>query len=98
MCYGRHKIQQDFAAMTLLTPFRSAKHSTRTVAVLSGQARTVRGLGSDGSRPGAGLSPLPDGRTVRALGAGRSARTQRRRPGSRTREGPHRGGEIPGDV
>jgi hypothetical protein len=26
-----------------------------------------------------GLSPLPDGRTVRALGAGRSARTQRRR-------------------
>ena len=26
----------------------------RTVAVLSGQARTVRGLGPDGPRPGAG--------------------------------------------
>jgi hypothetical protein len=31
----------------LLTPFWSAKHSTRTVAVLSGQARTVRGQGPD---------------------------------------------------
>jgi hypothetical protein len=35
----------------LLTPFRSAKHSTRTVAVLSCQARTVRGTGPDGPRP-----------------------------------------------
>jgi hypothetical protein len=63
--------------------------------------------GADCPRPGAGRSvawcaaraSLPDGRTVRALGAGRSARTQRRRkssaaPGSRSREGPRRGGEI----
>jgi hypothetical protein len=58
----------------MLTPFRSVKHSTRTVAVLSDQARTVRGLGPDGPRPGArarvscltaGRS-APWGRTVRA--------------------------------
>jgi hypothetical protein len=65
----------------------------------------------DCPRPGAGQSAawcaarasLPDGRTVRALGPGRSARTQRRRkspaaPGSRSREGPRRGGEILGGV
>jgi hypothetical protein len=67
--------------------------------------------GADCPRPGAGRSAawcaagasLPDGRTVRALGAGRSARTQRRRkspaaPGSRSREGPRRGEEILGGV
>jgi hypothetical protein len=67
--------------------------------------------GADCPRPGAGRSAtwcaarasLPDGRTVRALGAGRSARTQRRwkspaAPGSRSREGPRRGGEILGGV
>jgi hypothetical protein len=66
---------------------------------------------ADCPRPGAGRSAawcaagasLPDGRTVRTLGAGRSARTQRRRkspaaPGSRSREGPRRGGEILGGV
>jgi hypothetical protein len=51
----------------------------------------------------AARASLPDGRTVRALGAGRSARTQRRwkspaTPGSRSREGPRRGGEILGGV
>jgi hypothetical protein len=51
----------------------------------------------------AARASLPDGRTVRALGAGRSACTQRRResptaPGSRSREGPRRGGEILGGV
>ena len=67
--------------------------------------------GADGPRPGAGrsatwcrsLGPLPDGRTVRALrpdgprvrrGGGRSPAA----PGSRSREGPHRGGEILGVV
>jgi hypothetical protein len=67
--------------------------------------------GADCPRPGAGRSAawcaarasLPDGRTVRALGVGRSARTQRRRkspaaPGSRSWEGPRRGGEILGGV
>jgi hypothetical protein len=51
----------------------------RTVAVLSGQARTVCGLGPDGPRPGAGAESSarrPDGPRP---GAGRSARTQRRR-------------------
>jgi hypothetical protein len=43
-----------FAQWHLLTPFWSAKHSTTTVAVLSSQARTVRGQGPDGPRPGAG--------------------------------------------
>jgi hypothetical protein len=87
----------------VLTPFRSAKHSTRTVAVLSGQARTVRGLGPDGPRPGAGARFLcltagrsaPWGRTVRVRRGGGS---RRRRPGSRYREGPRRGGEILCDV
>jgi hypothetical protein len=88
----------------LLTPFRSAKHSTRTVAVLSGQARTVCGLGPDGPRPGAGAKVLcltagrftpwrPDGPRVR-----RGDGSHRRRPGSRSQEGPRRGGEILGDV
>jgi hypothetical protein len=50
-----------------------------------------------------GSGPLPDDRTVRALGAGRSARAQGRRklpaaPGSCSREGPRRGGEILGVV
>jgi hypothetical protein len=38
---------------SMLTPFRSVKHSTRTVVVLSSQARMVRGTGPDGPRPGA---------------------------------------------
>ena len=72
-------------------------------AVLSAQGRTVRGLGPDGPRPGARLGLLPDGRTVRALGPdgprvrrddGRSPTA----PGSRSREGPRRGGEILGVV
>jgi hypothetical protein len=64
----------------LLTPFWSTKHSTRTAAVLSGQARTVRDQGPDGPR-------------VRR-GGGRSPAA----PGSRSREGPRRGGEILGVV
>jgi hypothetical protein len=57
---------------SMLTPFWSAKHSTRTVAVLSGQARTVRGLGPDGPRPGTRAR-------VSCLMVGRSARVQGRR-------------------
>jgi hypothetical protein len=71
--------------------------------VLSAQGRTVRTQGPDGPRPGARLGFLSDGRTVRALGpdglrvhrgGGRSAAA----PGSRSREGPCRGGEILGVV
>jgi hypothetical protein len=66
------------------------------VAVLAAQARTVRGQGPDGSGLGAG-------RRVSCLTAGRSARAQGRRkspaaPGSHSREGPRRGGEILGVV
>jgi hypothetical protein len=59
----------------LLTPFRSAKHLIRTVAVPSAQGRTVRAQGPDGPRPGArrrcslvkhGRSAA-QGRTVRDL-------------------------------
>jgi hypothetical protein len=59
--------------------------------------------GADGPRPGARLGFLPDGRTVRALrpdgprvrkGGGRSPAA----PGSRSREGPRRRGEILGDL
>jgi hypothetical protein len=59
---------------SMLTPFWSAKHPTRTVAVLFGQARTVCGLGldgpPDGPRPGAGarVSYLMAGRSARAQG------------------------------
>jgi hypothetical protein len=42
-----------YLASSLLTPFRSAKHSTRTVAVPSAQGRTVRAQGLDGPRPDA---------------------------------------------
>jgi hypothetical protein len=46
---------------------RAGRSTTwREAAVLSGQARMVRGTGPDGPRPGAGLGFLPDDRTVRA--------------------------------
>jgi hypothetical protein len=67
--------------------------------------------GADGPRRRAGRSAtwcrssssLPDGRTVRALGPDgprvrRGGGNRRRRPGSRSREGPRRGGEILGVV
>jgi hypothetical protein len=81
---------------SMLTPFRSANHSTRTVTVLSGQGRTVRTQGPDGQRPGAGATVAarqPDGPHVRR-GDGGSPTA----PGSRSREGPRRGGEILGVV
>jgi hypothetical protein len=88
----------------MLTPFRSAKYSRRT----GGDALWS---GADGPRPAVGRSaawrrgkgPLPDGRTVRVLGpdgprvrrgGGRSPAA----PGSHSREGPRRGGEILGVV
>jgi hypothetical protein len=88
----------------VLTPFRSAKYSRRT----GGGALCT---GADGPRAGpdgpaawcAARASLPDGRTVRALGpdgprvrrgGGRSPAA----PGSRSREGPRRGGEILGVV
>ena len=69
----------------MLMPFWSAKHSTRTVAVLSSQARTVlsaqgrtvRAQGPDGPRPGARLGLLPDGRTVRAYAGATEDRRRR---------------------
>jgi hypothetical protein len=65
---------------------RSGRSATwREAAVLSGQARTVRGTGPDGPRPGAGarvpcLTPgrsAPSGRTVRACAG--AAEDRRRR-------------------
>jgi hypothetical protein len=51
--------------------FGSANHPIRTVAVLSAQARTVRGQGPDGPPPGtkAWVSCLTAGRSARAQGA-----------------------------
>jgi hypothetical protein len=71
--------------------------------VLSAQGWTVRAQGSDGPRPGARLGLLPDSRTVRALGPdGPRVRRGGGRlpvaPGSRSREGRRRGGEILGVV
>jgi hypothetical protein len=70
---------------SMLTPFWSAKHSTRTVAVFSGQARTVCGQGPDGPRPGAGARAsclttersAPWARTVRVCAG--AAEDRRRR-------------------
>jgi len=88
----------------MLTPFSGAKHSTRT----GGGALCT---GADGPRPGTGRSAtwsrgkgsLPDGRTVRTYRPdGPRVRRGRRKspatPGSRSREGPRRGGEILGVV
>jgi hypothetical protein len=89
--------------MYLLTSFSGANHSTRTVAVLSAQGRAVRGQGPDGPRPSArlGFPALRPGGP--RSGAEQSARAQGWRkspaaPGSRSREGPRRGGEILEDV
>jgi hypothetical protein len=79
--------------------WRRSRHQSlrwEPATVLSAQARTVRGQGSDGQRPGAGLG-FP------AWQAGWSARAQGRRsssaaPESRSREGPHQGGESLGVV
>jgi hypothetical protein len=75
----------------------------RGEVVLYAQGRTVRGLGPDGSRPGAQLGLLPDSRTVCTLGPdGPRVRRGRGRspaaPGSCSREGPRRVGEILGVV
>ena len=75
----------------------------RGVEVLSAQGQTVRVQGPDGPRPGAGLGLLPDSRTVRALGPDgprvrRDGGKSPTAPGSRSREGPRRGGEILGVV
>jgi hypothetical protein len=88
---------------------RSARGAGRSAAWC--EARCTLCAGADCPRPGAGRSAawcaarasLPDGRTVRALGldgprvrrgGGRSPAA----PGSRSREGPRRGGEILGVV
>jgi hypothetical protein len=52
---------------SMLTPFWSATHSTRTVAVPFAQGRMVYTQGPDGPRPGPRLGLLPDGRTVHGL-------------------------------
>jgi hypothetical protein len=64
--------------------------------MLSAQVQTVGGQGSDGPRSGAGLkvSTLTVGRSARAQGRRKSPAT----PGSRSYEGPRRGGEILGVV
>jgi hypothetical protein len=80
----------------VLTPFSGAKHCVRT-----GGGALCRG--ADGPRPGGGQSATWYRDCVPCLTAGRSARAQGRRrspaaPGSRSREGPRRGGEILGVV
>jgi hypothetical protein len=66
------------------------------VAVSSAEARTVRGQGSDSPRSGtgAGVPCLTTGRSARAQGRRRSPAA----PGSRSRKGPRRRGEILGVV
>jgi hypothetical protein len=71
--------------------------------VLYVEARTDRGQGPDGTRPGVEVGSLLDGSNGLRMEAGWSARAQGRRsspvaPGSRSWEGPHRGGEVLGLV
>jgi hypothetical protein len=71
--------------------------------VLSAEAWTVRSQGPDGPRLGVGLGFLPDVPDGPRLVAGQSARAQGQRsslatPGSHSREGPRRGGEVLGLV
>jgi hypothetical protein len=59
---------------SMLTPFWSVKHSTRTVAVPSAQGRTVRAQRPDGPRPGAKRGgALYTGADCPCAGAERSA-------------------------
>jgi hypothetical protein len=58
----------------MLTPFWSAKHSTRIVAVPSAQGRTIHARGPDGPRPDARRGgALCIGADCPRPGAGRSA-------------------------
>jgi hypothetical protein len=66
----RQILKKNRRRCSLVRRGRSA--TWREAAVLSGQARTVRGLGPNGPRPGAGAWVL-------CLTAGRSARAQGRR-------------------
>ena len=80
----------------MLTLMRAPNTIKDRLAVLSAEARMVRGTGPDGPRAGAGATPP-------LCTSGQSARTQGRRsspaaPKSRSREGPRRGGEILGGV
>jgi hypothetical protein len=68
-----------YRVICLLTPFRSAKYSRRTGGGALWSGAGGPRPGPDGPRPALGLGPLPDDRTVRALGAGRSAHAQGRR-------------------
>jgi hypothetical protein len=96
---------------SMLTPFWGANHSTRTSggALCTGADGPRPGAGRSAAWCEARVSCLtagrsaPWGQTVRALGpdgprvhrgGGRSPTA----PGSRSREGSHRGGEILGDV
>jgi hypothetical protein len=67
------------------------------------EARMVRGRGLDGPRPGTEARVSANESDDPRLMVGQSVRAQRRRssptaPGSRSRDGPHWGGEILGFV
>jgi hypothetical protein len=92
---SRHLVPSG-VAKSMLTPFRAPITITRT-----GGGALCRG--ADGPRPGARRSATWYRGLVPCLTVGRSARAQGRRrspatPGSRSREGPRRGGEILGVV
>src|SRR5687767_1257373 len=63
--------------MRLLAPIRAPNTGTDRLARLSAEARTVRGTGPDGPRPGAGATPPLHTSGQSAPGAGRSAIAQR---------------------
>jgi hypothetical protein len=105
----RQILKKNRRRCSLVRRGRSAARS-RTVRDLA-RGGGALWSGADGPWPGAGrsatwcrsLGPLPDGRTVRTLRPDgprvrRGGGSRRRRPGSRSREGPRRGGEILGVV
>jgi hypothetical protein len=81
---------------SVLAPTRAPNSRDEPTAVLSAEARTICGQGPDGPRPGAGLASLPDEPDGTRVCRGQRSSTAA--PGSRSREGPRRGGQVLGLV
>jgi hypothetical protein len=79
---------------SVLAPTRAQNNTDEPAAVLSVEARTICGQGSYGPRSGAGLASLPD--EPAGTRVCRGQRNSTAAPGSRSREGPRRGGQVLG--
>jgi hypothetical protein len=66
----------EYLPYNVLVPIRAPITALRIGGVVSAEARTVRGQGLKGPRPGAGLRSLPDGPVGPRLEARRSRHAQ----------------------